>query len=169
MKTKECGKCKLTKNIDQFHNNKSTKTGYSSRCKTCKSLSDATYRNANRNKILKKKQEYYCNGGKEVLQQWYVNNPEKVLAKNIRARAKRRSKENLQNLPSKDFKVWLGTQIKLCVYCGCNCSSDFEIEHISPLSKEGQHELSNLAIVCHTCNQSKGSKELLHWLAWKNL
>lgn len=169
MKTKECGKCKLIKDIDQFHLNKSTKTGYSSRCKSCKAESDATYRSVNRNKLLKKKQKYYRNGGKEVLELWYKNNPEKVLAKSVKARAKRRSKENTQNILSTDFKDWVTAQLKICVYCGCNCTTNFEVEHISPLSKEGQHELDNLAIACHECNQSKGAKELIHWLAWKNL
>lgn len=44
-----------------------------------------------------------------------------------------------------------------CAYCGAT-DVPFEIEHINPKSRGGSNRISNLAIACHKCNQSKGSK-----------
>ncbi len=48
-----------------------------------------------------------------------------------------------------------------CEYCQCwrhNASHTFNIEHILPLSKNGQTILSNLALSCSGCNGAKSDK-----------
>jgi len=37
MKNKKCTKCKITKPINEFYKNKTTKDGYCYQCKKCKS------------------------------------------------------------------------------------------------------------------------------------
>ena len=44
-----------------------------------------------------------------------------------------------------------------CVYCGKE-NVPFEIEHLIPKSRGGSNRLSNLAIACHDCDQTKGNK-----------
>ena len=49
-------------------------------------------------------------------------------------------------------------------YCGC--TTDLTVDHITPVSKGGLWEWSNLVTACNTCNGRKGSKTLKQ-LGWK--
>ncbi len=43
-----------------------------------------------------------------------------------------------------------------CVTCGAK--EKLTIDHIRPVSKGGKNEISNLQILCKSCNSSKGNK-----------
>jgi len=51
-----------------------------------------------------------------------------------------------------------------CAYCG-GLSKDpvLEVEHETPRSRGGSDRASNLAIACHTCNQTKGKRTPEEW------
>ena len=51
-----------------------------------------------------------------------------------------------------------------CAYCG-GFSKDpvLEVEHETPRSRGGTDRVSNLAIACHTCNQTKGKRTPEEW------
>lgn len=53
-----------------------------------------------------------------------------------------------------------------CVYCGAE-NTPLEIEHIHPKSKGGSDRVSNLTLACHSCNQSKGNRDLQDFLSGK--
>lgn len=53
-----------------------------------------------------------------------------------------------------------------CAYCGAK-STQLEIEHLYPRSKGGSDRVSNLAIACHSCNQSKGNQDIKDFLSGK--
>lgn len=57
---------------------------------------------------------------------------------------------------------------RMCVYCGS--ADSLECDHITPVSRGGTHDVSNLATACFTCNRSKGSKRLEDWVrhGWRN-
>ena len=40
----------------------------------------------------------------------------------------------------------------------CKATTDLTVDHIVPLTKDGPNDLSNLQILCRTCNSRKGSK-----------
>ena len=45
-----------------------------------------------------------------------------------------------------------------CAYCdGLSKDVVLEVEHMTPRSRGGTNRVSNLAIACHTCNQTRGS------------
>lgn len=46
---------------------------------------------------------------------------------------------------------------RTCVYCGAT-DKPLEIEHTTPKSRGGSNRISNLAIACRDCNQSKGNQ-----------
>jgi 5-methylcytosine-specific restriction endonuclease McrA len=48
-----------------------------------------------------------------------------------------------------------------CAYCGV--TGDLEIEHVVPISRGGQHCLSNIVPACHDCNSNKGTKDAHAW------
>ncbi|MBE9012548.1 HNH endonuclease [Pseudanabaenaceae cyanobacterium LEGE 13415] len=53
-----------------------------------------------------------------------------------------------------------------CAYCSVE-NVPLEIEHIHPRSKGGSDRVSNLALACHDCNQSKGNQDIRDFLAGK--
>jgi len=53
-----------------------------------------------------------------------------------------------------------------CAYCGAE-NVPLEVEHIQPRSKDGSDRVSNLAIACNPCNQSKGNQDIRDFLSGK--
>lgn len=49
-----------------------------------------------------------------------------------------------------------------CAYCG-NDQGPFDIDHITPRSRGGTNDASNLACSCASCNRSKGARTLGEW------
>lgn len=52
-----------------------------------------------------------------------------------------------------------------CSYCGKTTS---QVDHIQPLSRDGEHEWFNFTGTCAKCNQQKGSTSLLMFLLKRN-
>lgn len=61
-----------------------------------------------------------------------------------------------------------GKHGRICWYCGMRFSSfrEVELDHIIPRSREGTHQLVNLAIACHMCNRAKSDLSLEEFLGW---
>ena len=79
METKKCKKCGIVKNLEGFHNLKSSKDGKRDVCKICVSRIQKLYIEKNRDKILLKKKEYRDspNGKairKEYREKYYLKN-----------------------------------------------------------------------------------------------
>ena len=55
---------------------------------------------------------------------------------------------------------------RTCVYCGKQ-NVRLEIEHITPRSREGNDNVSNLTLACSDCNRKKGTKTLDEFLVKK--
>ncbi|MEM6835487.1 MAG: RNA-guided endonuclease IscB [Cyanobacteria bacterium P01_C01_bin.120] len=53
-----------------------------------------------------------------------------------------------------------------CAYCAVK-DVPLEVEHIQPRSKGGSDRVSNLAIACNPCNQSKGNQDIRNFLSDK--
>jgi 5-methylcytosine-specific restriction endonuclease McrA len=43
-----------------------------------------------------------------------------------------------------------------CAYCSAS-DCEFQIDHLTPVSKGGSDEITNLALACKACNQKKGA------------
>lgn len=57
--------------------------------------------------------------------------------------------------------IWSTSAQRKCT--GCNCVlnwQDFTIDHIDPHSKGGRSKLENAALLCRSCNSSKGNRRL---------
>jgi 5-methylcytosine-specific restriction endonuclease McrA len=49
--------------------------------------------------------------------------------------------------------------------CYCAATSSLAVDHLLPRSKGGRHAGDNMVWSCKSCNSSKGSKDVLVWLA----
>lgn len=55
--------------------------------------------------------------------------------------------------------LWASSSTRKCKGCGRLLTwGDFTIDHINPFSKGGQTALSNAALMCRSCNSSKGNR-----------
>lgn len=63
-----------------------------------------------------------------------------------------------------DEKVKLQTG-KVCNYCGS--SEKLALDHIFPQKYGGQDNAENLIFACRTCNSSKGKKDLMEWMLFR--
>lgn len=77
----------------------------------------------------------------------------------------RRSKSNPRLSPS----LWIEMRRTVftrddftCQYCGKR-GVRLECDHVTPLSRGGSNELSNLATACFSCNRSKRDKTVEEW------
>lgn len=67
---------------------------------------------------------------------------------------KRRERQVLR----KNYKPWFAELVdtygEKCLHCGA--TEDLAIDHVIPIAKGGLSELSNLQLLCATCNRLKG-------------
>ena len=80
-----------------------------------------------------------------------------VRATNHRRRA--RKNKNADPMTGAEQRKWENEQSKICFYCETDCSDNYHVDHLYPLSKGGNHQADNLVIACPSCNLSKGYKD----------
>lgn len=84
--------------------------------------------------------------------------------KNIeRNRARRKANTHRRrNAPGKftadDVLTLFRCQRGKCASCELKLSSEYHVDHITPISKGGTHNSKNLQLLCRSCNLSKGAK-----------
>jgi len=173
---KICSKCGLTKNFDDFYKRKSSKDGLRSECKDCKKKHDKQYNKDNKQTINEKKRASYHNNIEkehERAKMFYKDNPDyfKEWRKNYyqehkeetqAQRMKRRALEKevtIGYVPSKPKSELYKRDKGICGICNNYVEYDnVHIDHIVPLSKGGEHSMSNLQLSHSWCNLKKGNK-----------
>jgi 5-methylcytosine-specific restriction endonuclease McrA len=90
--------------------------------------------------------------------EWNKQNKEKRAAIVFNYDSKRRVLKK-SGCTSSQIKQWKEKQIKICYWCDNECSKKYHVDHYIPLSKGGEHEISNLVISCAKCNLTKNAKD----------
>lgn len=67
-----------------------------------------------------------------------------------------------------DIARMLVDQSGQCVYCRCDITGGFHIDHILPVSRGGSSNIENLQLLCPFCNLSKGAKTHEEFLIKRN-
>lgn len=100
--------------------------------------------------------------------QWALDNPHKsqAAAHNGAVKNKYPDAFSNSNITNKDLSEWVLKHRNCeCVYCGREST---HIDHIVPLSKGGEHQWSNIQMICKTCNLAKADQsheEYMDWIA----
>lgn len=134
-------------------------------CSDEKKKYDKTYvrENAERLKALAAKwRERNRSRVNENSARWRRSNPEKRAAIVMNNKCRRRALEYF-GISSADLRGWIKSQIKVCYWCGVDCSARFHVDHYYPLAKGGLHEIGNLVIACPPCNLRKSAKDPIQW------
>lgn len=194
--TKVCTSCKGKLPLTEFNKAKKNKDGFFSKCKTCRSKEQFSYRQTDHYKQLNK---IYITSpkGKEALKrgadkfrksvkykEWWARYNKSEKRKIIQERYHKSGKLNIvwikhdhkRRDASKQLPMTLTTneweEIKKqykyrCVYCGER--KPLTRDHIIPLTKGGGYIKENILPACASCNARKGDKPvLLQLLAMAN-
>jgi hypothetical protein len=87
-------------------------------------------------------------------------NPDRVRAAKVRSESKRRAKKRgaLVAVTKREIEAMMKASVH-CPDCGAKFNRKVRktLDHVMPLVAGGAHEISNLRVICLSCNSSKGS------------
>ncbi len=135
----------LAKSKQWYQDNKQHKLEY-----------DQNYRTLNLDRLRMRTRVYTSNNLQKIQDQTrkYRNSEiGKLIRKNSNIKRKRRLKGQLSLSELLDFQK----QSTHCSYCNIPLPAKWHIDHIIPISKGGEHILSNICASCPTCNLQKGT------------
>ena len=135
---KKCNKCGETKELTEFHKDKSKKHGRDSKCKVC----TKQYYQAKREHILERHRQHY----RENREAYNARKQKRLALK----------RDAAGNATAADIQARFDYHGNRCYYCGCD--GKMQIEHRIPLSRGGTHYPANIVPACEHCNKSKGAK-----------
>lgn len=100
---------------------------------------------------------------------WLESNDHKARASTHNRTLRHRYPNKVFDMPNNVLAGWLKEQDgKVCTYCGD--SNPRHIDHRTPLSRDGKHDLGNLQLICRACNHAKHDMLEEEFLGWaKNL
>jgi len=190
--TRVCACCKkvLPLTGHYFGVDKRSPGSYLSTCKKCKKEKNQSYHAANREKSNKRARVYYAANKKDISEKSkiYRKRNQAIIRERKQARKEQIAKYNREwrktnsgymmahkrrrraliltsagHHTEKDIENLYRQQQGKCCYCKCDLNNVFHVDHIVPLSRGGSNGVSNIAIACPFCNQSKGNKLLSEW------
>lgn len=161
---KTCLSCNIFKQPSDFGIVKGSPGYLRSYCKECARKKSRDSYQKNKKKILAKQLAYRVANLQKVrarkrdsIKKDRLLNPEKWVYLRAVNNSRYRSKRN-GFFSAADIKNIGVSQDWLCVYCKCEISSKFHIDHILPISLGGSNWPSNIQLTCPTCNLSKSNK-----------
>ena len=173
---KKCNYCNLEKELSEFHRRKDTKDEYRKECKECRNnkakeayyknpSKKVEYRERNAEKIAKRMFEYYNSNKDRLLTQqkrYRASQQGKSISQKVEAQRYLQVKSTRDgSITSETLELLYESQNGECYICGCDLTQlkrrNQHLDHIVPLSKGGDHILSNVAWSCSSCNFKKSN------------
>lgn len=164
-----CTKCGELKSFDLFAKDKQKADGYRSSCKVCNLEYRAAYYQVNREAAIQESRNWYAsNKGKaaKAMRKWVEVNKDKanVIWRNRRAR--KREADGTHSI--EDVERMRSLQKNKCACCHADLNkSGFHVDHVVALASGGSNDVSNLQILCPTCNLKKGCKNPIDFMQEK--
>lgn len=178
--TKTCSYCKKNKSMDEFGRDKNTTTGLKSRCKSCDKEYFASYYAVhseaikNRTKewkdknrpasepVIKKERtkEEIMATNREKSRRWRERNLEKARAMGRASSARRRAGGLISTTTKRrnEWELLISFYGNECMHPDCDNSDKLHMDHVTPLAMGGNHDISNLQILCQFHNIQKGAR-----------
>ena len=116
------------------------------------------YRQRNKDAIATKGHAYYVQNKASIAdkrRQYKLANPHKVKAWLQNRRARRAAAKGA--ITPEQWRAILGAYRFRCAYCGKK--RKLEMDHVIPLSSNGDHSIGNVVPACQKCNLQKGTRQ----------
>ena len=156
---KRCSRCSETKPRTEFNRflppagYARTRDGLRSDCKSCQHACIMRWRARNHIRFRLSMRPH-----ERVRDQAH---PEQHRARARRHRA--RLAQALTTLTTTEWEAILEAAGHACIYCGDQ--EQPTMDHLTPISRGGDHIAENVAPACSSCNSSKGAQTVQEWLA----
>ena len=75
---------------------------------------------------------------------------------------------NAANKHIQHLRKLLIKQNYCCAYCNKGISIDYEVDHITPISRGGLDTAGNLQLLCPQCNREKHNKTHVEHVKWRS-
>lgn len=174
--TKLCTKCQVERGIDQFREDARYKDGYHGWCRSCRTAASRRSHHKRRDANVARMRAYRERQGIEARREyrqrthdtekntarcrrWAQENPEQRRALNSSGGARYRARKVEQFVEVVDPQVVWERDEGVCGMCGQAADrADWQLDHIVPISKGGEHSYANTQVSHPTCNRRKGAK-----------
>ena len=100
----------------------------------------------------------------ELGRAWCASNRERAIIRVRRHQALKLGLEGWHTIYDIE-ELWI-EQLGRCVYCSTSISTYYEVDHITPVSRNGTNWAYNLQLLCKSCNCSKNNKNHEEYLAY---
>lgn len=123
----------------------------------------------NRGRYLEKKKEYREKNKKRIKKQvsrWKMNNRDSLINASAKRRALKRNCE-INDFTVSQWQELLKEYDNKCAYCGIG--GVMTQDHMTPLSRAGNHTKNNIVPACLRCNMSKHTKTKEEYLDGKSI
>lgn len=174
---KKCSVCQNEKPMESFPRDRRLKSGRKSRCTDCNRAAYKDYYLKNTDKVrevsrrkqrdyvpknpilFKENQKKWRENNKEARSEywkkWRAENPDKAWLKNQNRRIRKKSGK----ITKEEISNFLNNSEYICFYCSRDCRESYHLDHFYPLSKGGEHKISNIVMSCPPCNLRKSDKD----------
>lgn len=119
----------------------------------------------NKKRILAQEKERYQRKKKEISAkniEWKRNNPEKMKA--FRASYRTRKKGATGTHTGKQILNLFALQRGRCAACKKLLPNDYHKDHVVPLSKGGENWITNIQLLCPSCNHKKHTSDQIDFM-----
>lgn len=112
---------------------------------------------------MQKRREQDPEGALAYTRNYRKNNPEKAATWDMNKRHKRRAAmTGSKSIKRKEWDELKEKYNHSCVYCSKKCKR-LTMDHVTPLSNGGLHEIGNIVPACISCNASKHANDVIDW------
>lgn len=157
--SKNCSKCRTSKEVSEFQRNKARSDGYDHYCKPCRSEDSRQRRERNPEKFRQAYKDWYYNNhdyAKSRVQDYHRKHAEWSRAqRGLRISRSRHAMSELDHSISLEYRKAIANDA--CFYCGQRAEQMHD-DHMNPLSRGGTDHWWNLVRACAPCNLRKGAK-----------
>lgn len=159
--TKQCSRCRALLPVGRFTSAPRERDGLHSRCKSCQNAVALLARRLDpersRNHVRRWRAANTARAN-AATRAWEIRNPDKARAKWARHSAKRASVD-IRTLTPSEWRDTIDYYGSYCAYCLAVIANP-EMDHLIPLSKNGEHAVENVAPACRSCNARKSNRPI---------
>lgn len=166
MEEKRCSRCGEIKPVSEFGKDRRNKDGLLIYCKSCKrkiNASQSEYRKEymKRYLVTYQKSPEYRERERKYAQEYRKLHPDKNAEYSAKYRAT--TKEHGGEITDEDIRECLEFFNYECAYSGVPLSSEYQTDHVIPVSKGGTNTIHNIVPCLPVINLRKSSKDLDTW------